>query len=175
MLSTTVLSTSLGQFTLQADTTGLCGLLFPDEAASPVSTSPVDITTHPLLMETGRQLLAYLDGRLHTFDLPLSIHGTPFQQQVWMQLCAIPYGHTMTYGQLAERIGNRNKARAVGGAAHANPLGIIIPCHRLIGAKGRLTGFGGGLPMKQTLLNLEQRFLFSGTGKKGCPKAEATS
>ena len=154
-----ILPTAFGRFTLSADENGLCGLAFPDEAASTPSTALADIASHPLLHEAGRQLLAYLAGDLHTFDLRLSIHGTPFQRQVWDQLLTIPYGHTMTYGQLAERIGSRNKARAVGGAAHANPLGIIIPCHRLIGTGGQLTGFGGGLPMKQALLELEQRFL----------------
>lgn len=154
-----ILPTSFGRFTLSVDTTGLCGLVFPGEAASVPSKGLVDLTAHPLLEEAGRQLLAYLTGDLHTFNLPLSIHGTPFQQQVWAQLLAIPYGYTLTYGQLAERIGDRNKARAVGGAAHANPLGIVIPCHRLIGAGGKLTGFGGGLSMKQALLDLEQRFL----------------
>lgn len=152
------LPTALGRFILSADENGLCGLAFPDEAASAPSATLVDIASNPLLKEAGRQLLAYLAGSLHAFDLPLSLHGTPFQQQVWAQLRTIPYGQTMTYGQLAERIGGRNKARAVGGAAHANPLGIIVPCHRLIGTGGQLTGFGGGLPMKQALLELEQRF-----------------
>jgi methylated-DNA-[protein]-cysteine S-methyltransferase len=153
------LPTALGRFILSADENGLCGLTFPAESPSTPSAALVDIANHPLLQEAGRQLLAYLVGDLHTFNLPLSIHGTLFRQQVWAQLLTIPYGQTMTYGQLAERIGSRNKARAVGGAAHANPLGIIIPCHRLIGTGGQLTGFGGGLPMKQALLELEQRFL----------------
>ena len=100
--------------------------------------------------------MAYLDGRLFQFNLPLSYDGTAFQRQVWQQLMAIPYGTTMSYGELATLLGNRNKARAVGGAAHVNPIGIIIPCHRLIGASGSLTGFGGGLAMKETLLKLEQ-------------------
>ncbi|NLX20000.1 MAG: 6-O-methylguanine DNA methyltransferase, partial [Desulfobulbus sp.] len=114
MLNSALLSTPLGRFTLLADNAGLCGVLFPGEEENRPAQSLSDISTHPLLMETGRQLLAYLEGRLRTFDLPLSVHGTSFQQTVWAQLCSIPYGHTMTYGQLAERIGNRNKARAVG-------------------------------------------------------------
>lgn len=154
-----VLFTTLGRFTLSVDANGLCGLAFPGDTASTPARALVDIAGHPLLTQVGQQLLAYLAGDLHSFDLPLSIHGTPFQQQVWAQLRAIPYGHTLTYGQLAEQIGDRNKARAVGGAAHVNPLGIIIPCHRMIGAGGQLTGFAGGLEMKQSLLALEQRFL----------------
>ena len=155
MQLSTTLPTALGVFTLTADEAGLCGLSFPAEILPVPHESLVEITSHPLLNEAGRQLLAYLGGTLHDFDLPLSIHGTAFQLQVWEQLRTIAYGQTMTYGELAERIGGRHKARAVGGAAHANPLAIIIPCHRLIGAGGKLTGFGGGLPMKQALLDLE--------------------
>jgi len=151
------LPTPLGLFTLTIDETGLSGLSFPTEAPPGERVTLVPISSQPLLQEAGRQLLAYLGGTLHNFDLPLSIHGTVFQQQVWEQLRTIAYGQTMTYGELAARIGGRHKARAVGGAAHANPLAIIIPCHRLIGAGGKLTGFGGGLPMKQTLLDLEWR------------------
>jgi methylated-DNA-[protein]-cysteine S-methyltransferase len=152
----TALDTTLGRFTRTADETGLARLTLPRESSAADSFPPVERIAHPLLAEAARQLLAYLDGVLIDFDLPLSIHGTFFQRQVWAQLQSIPYGRTMTYGELAERIGGRQKARPVGGAAHANPLAIIIPCHRLIGAGGALTGFGGGLPMKQTLLDLEQ-------------------
>lgn len=155
------LPTRLGTFTLTADEHGLRGLSFPAETPPVPSTSLVAIASHPLLHMAGQQLLAYLDGSLRNFDLPLSIQGTPFQHAVWAQLRAIPYGHTLTYGELAEQVGGRQKARAVGGAAHANPLAIVIPCHRLIGAGGKLTGFGGGLPMKQTLLDLEARILGS--------------
>lgn len=152
----TTLPTSLGLFTLVADADGLSALTLPGEALPiAVSTPRVDITTHPLLNEAGRQLLAYLGGTLHQFDLPLSIHGTLFQKLVWEQLCAIPYGQTRTYGEVADQVGGRHKARAVGGAAHANPLAIVIPCHRMIGANGSMTGYGGGLTMKQVLLELE--------------------
>ena len=156
MTISATLATALGPFLLTADNTGLCGLAFPGEPAA-APPPPVERAAHPLLREAAGQLLAYLNGDLTDFNLPLSIHGTAFQRQVWEQLLTIPYGQTMTYGELAERIGGRQKARPVGGAAHANPLGIIIPCHRLIGAGGTLTGFGGGLPMKQTLLDLEQK------------------
>ena len=151
-----LLPTALGNFTLAIDEVGLCALSFPEEIVpATVSATRVDINSHPLLDEAGHQLLAYLNGSLHCFDLPLSIHGTPFRLQVWQQLLTIPYGQTRTYGELATLIGGRHKARAVGGAAHANPLAIFIPCHRLIGTNGKLTGFGGGLTMKQVLLELE--------------------
>ncbi|MDR2550140.1 MAG: methylated-DNA--[protein]-cysteine S-methyltransferase [Desulfobulbus sp.] len=149
------IATALGDFLLAADDTGLCCLDFPRERST-APPLPVERVAHPLLHETARQLLAYLEGSLTDFDLPLSIHGTAFQRQVWEQLQTIAYGQTMTYGELAERIGGRQKARAVGGAAHVNPISIVIPCHRLIGAGGNLTGFGGGLPMKRTLLDLER-------------------
>jgi methylated-DNA-[protein]-cysteine S-methyltransferase len=156
----TSLTTPWGRFTLSVDDGGLCALHLPSEQkAPPGEAQTVPIDAHPLLAEAGRQLLAYLQGRLFAFDLPLSIHGTPFQQQVWQELMHIPYGQTNTYGELAQRIGGRGKARAVGGAAHANPLAIVVPCHRLIGAGGKLTGFGGGLPMKQALLDLERQGL----------------
>ena len=148
------LPTKLGLFTLIADEHGLLGLSFPGEAPPP-DAARVACADHPILAETGRQLTAYLEGALREFEVPLSLEGTPFRLAVWEQLRRIPYGQTMSYGELAERIGGRQKARAVGGAAHANPLAIIIPCHRLIGAGGSLTGFGGGLEMKRALLELE--------------------
>ena len=153
-LSTTI-ATPLGRFRLTADTNGLCELAFPPDAQDAAPHQLEKETVHPLLIEAGRQLLAYCQGSLRTFDLPLSLIGTPFQLEVWKLLRTIPYGHTMSYGELARQLGNRHLARAVGGAAHANPVGIIVPCHRLIGADGSLTGFGGGLTMKQALLELE--------------------
>ena len=150
-----LLPTPLGTFTLAADEIGLCALLFPTEPLLEPAGPRLELTAHPLLREAGQQLLAYLNRTRQDFDLPLSLQGTPFQRLVWQQLRTIPYGRTRTYGELAAAIGDRHKARAVGGAAHANPLAIIIPCHRLIGADGSLTGFGGGLAMKQTLLELE--------------------
>ena len=156
MLVFATLPTSFGLFTLMVDEVGLCALTFPGETVRASSFAfEGEIAANPLLAESSRQLLAYLDGTLHHFDLPLSIQGTPFQLQVWQQLRGIPYGQTRTYGELAAEVGGRHKARAVGGAAHTNPLAIIIPCHRLIGAGGNLTGFGGGLTMKQALLELE--------------------
>jgi methylated-DNA-[protein]-cysteine S-methyltransferase len=101
------------------------------------------------------QLQEYFAGRRRQFDLPLDAPGTTFQHRVWQQLSSIPFGETISYGELARRIGNPRAARAVGLANGANPLPIVVPCHRVIGVNGSLTGFGGGLPIKQRLLSLE--------------------
>ncbi len=117
--------------------------------------------THPLLAEAVRQLRAYFDGDLEEFDLPLAPAGTAFQRSVWEQLERIGYGVTVSYGEIALRLGMRVAAsRAVGLANGRNPIPIVIPCHRVVGADGTLTGYGGGLERKQTLLELEQRTLF---------------
>ena len=113
----------------------------------------------PLLTEAVRQLEAYFDGTLTDFDLPLRTHGTAFQEKCWAALREIPYGQTVTYGEQARRIGNPKASRAVGGANHYNPIMIAIPCHRVVGANGSLTGFGGGLDMKAWLLEHERAVL----------------
>ena len=112
----------------------------------------------PLLMEVERQLEAYSDGLLKEFSIPLDLRGTPFQKAVWELLIEIPYGKTSTYGQIARELLKPLAARAVGGAIHRNPISVIVPCHRVIGASGSLTGYGGGLERKQALLELESRF-----------------
>jgi methylated-DNA-[protein]-cysteine S-methyltransferase len=109
------------------------------------------------LHETRAQLKAYFAGKLTTFDLPLAPHGTEFQQRVWLELVRIPYGTTTSYGEIARELGDKQATRAVGAANGRNPLPIIVPCHRVIGADGSLTGFGGGLPIKRWLLDHEQR------------------
>lgn len=123
----------------------------------PPDTPPDPEPAHPLARETVRQLEAYFAGKLWRFDLPLVPQGTPFQLKVWNALVEIPYGETCSYGQLAERIGSPAAVRAVGAANGANPIAIIVPCHRVIGANGKLTGYGGGLPVKQMLLELEAK------------------
>jgi methylated-DNA-[protein]-cysteine S-methyltransferase len=116
---------------------------------------------HPVLVETRRQLAAYFARDLKEFDLPLAPRGTTWQQSVWDQLLGIGYGETASYGEIAARLGKSNAAsRAVGLANGSNPIPIVIPCHRVIGANGTLTGYAGGLPRKQTLLELEQDALF---------------
>ena len=116
---------------------------------------------HPVLVEAVRQLRAYFDGELTEFDLPLAPRGSDFQQRVWEQLSKIAYGETASYGEIAGRLGLTNAAsRAVGTANGRNPIPIVIPCHRVIGANGTLTGYAGGIERKQTLLELEQDALF---------------
>ena len=110
-----------------------------------------------IFSEAIDQLEAYFKGELTKFDLKLNVQGTDFQKMVWKELVKIPYGETISYGQLAERIGNPKASRAVGMANGKNPISIIIPCHRVIGKDGSLTGFGGGLEVKKTLLDLEKR------------------
>src|SRR5262249_31221022 len=110
------------------------------------------------LADVRAQLAAYFAGELTLFDLPLAPHGSAFQLGVWEQLRRIPYGETISYGELARRIGDQSAARAVGAANGQNPLPIIVPCHRVIGADGSLTGFGGGIATKKFLLEHEQRF-----------------
>ncbi|MEJ7832321.1 MAG: methylated-DNA--[protein]-cysteine S-methyltransferase [Nocardioides sp.] len=116
---------------------------------------------HPVLLEARRQLTAYFVRDLKEFDLPLAPTGTDFQKRVWDQLVGIGYGETVSYGEVAHRLGKSNAAsRAVGLANGSNPIPIVIPCHRVIGANGTLTGYAGGLERKQTLLGLEQDALF---------------
>jgi methylated-DNA-[protein]-cysteine S-methyltransferase len=106
-------------------------------------------------VDVATQLKEYFDGRRRVFELPLAPEGTPFQLRVWNALLEIPYGETISYGELAARIGDRSASRAVGLANGSNPLPIVIPCHRVIGSNGKLTGYGGGLPIKERLLALE--------------------
>ena len=109
----------------------------------------------PVLAETARQLAEYFAGQRRVFDLPLAAAGTPFQQRVWAALRAIPYGQTRSYGQIAAAIGSPGACRAVGMANNRNPIMIIVPCHRVIGADGRMVGYAGGVRIKEYLLRLE--------------------
>jgi methylated-DNA-[protein]-cysteine S-methyltransferase len=111
--------------------------------------------THPIASEAVRQLRAYFAGELRRFDLLLDMQGTPFQLRVWRELERIPYGETRSYTQIATAIGAPHAVRAVGAANGANPIPIVVPCHRVIGASGKLVGYGGGLPLKKRLLALE--------------------
>jgi methylated-DNA-[protein]-cysteine S-methyltransferase len=111
--------------------------------------------SNPIFRETAGQLTAYLEGRLRRFDLALDLEGTPFQVRVWRELERIPYGETRSYLQIAQALGSAKAVRAVGAANGANPIPIVVPCHRVIGASGSLVGYGGGLPLKKRLLALE--------------------
>ena len=113
------------------------------------------VSADPLLLEAAAQLRAYFAGELREFDLPLAPRGTVFQRQVWTAVSAIPYGSTATYAEIAAAIGRPSACRAVGAANGRNPLPLIVPCHRVIGAAGALTGYGGGLERKRSLLDLE--------------------
>ncbi|MCD9045849.1 methylated-DNA--[protein]-cysteine S-methyltransferase [Luteimonas sp. MHLX1A] len=145
----------VGPLLVAASDAGLHAIAFP-ENRHPVRIGD-DWTRggHPLIDEARRQLAAYFAGERRDFDLPLAPRGTEFQRAVWQALAAIPYGSTESYAQLAMRLGRRGAARAVGAANGRNPLPIVLPCHRVIGASGGLTGFGGGLPTKRYLLALE--------------------
>lgn len=139
----------VGHLRIMADDVGITGIDRTMDGLLPPQT--------PLLQECVRQLTAYFDGSLTVFDLPLHLVGTPFRQKVWKALRTIPYGETRSYGELAAMVGNGKASRAVGGANHHNPVSIVVPCHRVIGADGSLTGYGGGLDMKRWLLEHEGR------------------
>lgn len=149
-------SSPIGRMTLQADQHALLGVWFATQTTQP-SDLGHESQTCPILKQTIQQLNEYFAGQRRQFDLPLAATGTPFQQSVWRGLCAIPYGATCSYQQLAEAIGNPQAVRAVGVANSKNPLSIIVPCHRVVGKNGQLTGYAGGLERKAFLLDLEQR------------------
>ncbi|HEY3381172.1 MAG TPA: methylated-DNA--[protein]-cysteine S-methyltransferase [Vicinamibacterales bacterium] len=145
----------VGRLLIAADDTGLRQVLFA-EGRSLVQPQAGWREDASRLAEAIRQLEAYFAGSLREFTLPLAPEGTPFQQRVWRELLNIPYGDTISYGELARRIGNPNGSRAVGLANGSNPISIVIPCHRVIGSNGKLTGYGGGLKNKEWLLALER-------------------
>lgn len=147
----------LGILTLAASPRGLVGVWFGDQAHLPeLAPWPVQ-TDHPVLQQTALELDAYFAGKGFHFSVPLDMaYGTAFQQKVWKCLREIPPGGTTTYGAISQRLSNPNAVRAVGGAVGRNPIGIIVPCHRVIGANGALTGYAGGLDRKVALLTLER-------------------
>jgi methylated-DNA-[protein]-cysteine S-methyltransferase len=148
----------LGVLKLVASERGLAAILWEKDDPQRVRLwAPMENETHPVLVETARQLAAYFAGELESFSLPLDFAGTPFQQKVWAALLTIPFGETRSYGEIAAQIGQPAAGRAVGAASGRNPLSIIAPCHRVIGANGKLTGFAGGLETKAFLLRLESR------------------
>jgi methylated-DNA-[protein]-cysteine S-methyltransferase len=148
----------VGSLLLVSAGAALTQINFPSNGR-PVEAKPEWQRNEQPMREVIRQLHGYFSGELESFDLELSPQGTPFQQRVWKELLKIPYGETISYGELARRIGNPNASRAVGLANGSNPIPIIIPCHRVIGSNGKLTGYGGGLPIKERLLALEKRQL----------------
>ena len=148
-----VVETPIGPLGLVASDTALQGVLFDGRRVRPEGSSPV-------LADAARQLDAYFRGELVAFDLALELNGSEFQRSCWLALASIPYGQTVSYGEQARRLGLGNDAaRAVGAANGQNPLPIVLPCHRVIGADGSLTGFGGGLDVKRFLLEHEGALL----------------
>ncbi|MEP7244568.1 MAG: methylated-DNA--[protein]-cysteine S-methyltransferase [Gammaproteobacteria bacterium] len=147
----------VGALKLVASDEGLAAILWPDDNPRRVRLSNVvEDASHPVLLETERQLKEYFAGERKVFDVKLDFAGTPFQRKVWAALLTIPYGETRSYGQIARQIGSPGAVRAVGAANGKNPLSIIAPCHRVIGSTGKLTGFAGGLEVKAQLLALEE-------------------
>jgi methylated-DNA-[protein]-cysteine S-methyltransferase len=151
-----VVESPVGPLTLVAVGGVLAGLVMTDQRHAP-GPGTFGVRDPAPFAAAARQLEEYFAGDRTEFDLDLALAGTPFQQRVWKELQAIGYGETISYGQLAERIGQPTAFRAVGLANGKNPVGIIVPCHRVVGADGSLTGYGGGLERKQFLLALEQR------------------
>ena len=148
----------LGKFTIIASSKGLSSILWDASCNLQSTQNLTQSSDNKIILETKRQLNEYFEGKRKTFDLPLAINGTAFQMQAWDQLLKIPYGTTISYAEQAEKIGDKKKARAVGMANGCNPISIIIPCHRVIGSNGHLTGFGGGIEKKDYLLQLEKRW-----------------
>jgi methylated-DNA-[protein]-cysteine S-methyltransferase len=155
-LSFKFVQSPFGRLKLVASGEGLAAILWENDSPERVPlTDLVEEPNHPILLETERQLREYVAGKRREFALPLDLRGTAFQKDVWRALLRIPFGETRTYGQLAKQIGRPEASRAVGAANGRNPLSIVVPCHRVIGASGKLTGFAGGLEVKARLLDLE--------------------
>jgi methylated-DNA-[protein]-cysteine S-methyltransferase len=160
MFHVTTIESPVGELRLIASERGLRAILWGSEDAARItSIDDAELLEGrtPLLDEAVRQLDEYFAGTRREFDLPLDPLGTPFQQSAWMVLRTIPYGETISYGQQASRLGDPNKARAVGAANGKNPLSIVVPCHRVIGSGGQLTGFAAGLDVKSWLLDHERQ------------------
>ena len=159
VLRSMTIDSPVGPLRIVASDDGLRAVLWPDDEAGRVPL-PTDIgasDSHAVLASAARELDEYFAGDRQHFDTPLDPAGTEFQRQAWDALRSIPYGETVSYGEQAERMGDKNKARAVGAANGRNPISIIVPCHRVVGANGSLTGFAGGIETKQWLLAHERR------------------
>ncbi len=150
------LDTPIGTLLIAGDAEAVLQITFPRRGKAAKAEGGWEQSQRGPVGEAVRQLREYFAGKRTGFDLPLAPRGTEFQRSVWRRLQEIPYGETISYGELARRVGNSKASRAVGSANGANPLPIVIPCHRVIAGNGTLGGFGGGLPTKQILLALEQ-------------------
>jgi len=154
------IATPVGRLTLVCSDSAVSALLWENESQErvPLPWRVTQAATHPLLDKAQSQLEEYFSGKRQAFDLPLAPEGTPFQRQAWQALLGIPYGRTISYQEQAVQIGGARKTRAVGAANGKNPISIIVPCHRVIGKNGSLTGFAGGIERKRFLLQLEARY-----------------
>jgi methylated-DNA-[protein]-cysteine S-methyltransferase len=159
-----VIESPIGRLLAIGDGAALCGLYMEAHKRGPAPTDRWRRDDDSLRF-VAEQIEAYFAGELKSFDLPCVTAGTPFQRQVWTALRDTGYGETITYGQLAQRVGAPSAARAVGAAVGRNPLSIIVPCHRAVGSDGSLTGFAGGLPRKRWLLEHEQAVLAESNGR----------
>jgi methylated-DNA-[protein]-cysteine S-methyltransferase len=156
-----LMQSPVGELRLIGSDRGLAAILWNGKRPNPLRFKATkEAPSHPVLVDAERQLSEYFAGKRKTFDLKLDFSGTDFQRSVWGELLKIPFGQTRTYGEIAKRLGNVKASRAVGAANGRNPLPIVAPCHRVIGASGRLTGFGGGLDVKAQLLDLERGTIF---------------
>ncbi len=156
MIAVSYFLSPVGYFRLEADNDGLQLLLLNSPPADELAVIP---PSHPVLVLAHQQLQEYFSGSRHDFTVPLSMNGTEFQLAAWLALQSIPYGKTVSYKAIAEQIGRPKAMRSVGMANNRNPIAIIVPCHRVIGANGQLVGYGGGLDMKQWLLEHENTYL----------------
>jgi methylated-DNA-[protein]-cysteine S-methyltransferase len=157
-LSYKYFASPVGKLKLFASETGLIAILWENDNPRRVRlTDLVEDNNQPILVETERQLNEYFAGKRDAFTIPLDMRGTAFQKNVWRALQAIPFGKTLSYGEIAKQLGRPTASRAVGAANGRNPFSIVVPCHRVIGSSGKLTGFAGGLDTKAHLLNLENQ------------------
>jgi methylated-DNA-[protein]-cysteine S-methyltransferase len=168
-----MIESPVGKLKLVASDNALVAILWEKDNPPRVRLSEmVANDRHPVLVETERQLSEYFSGKRNTFSIALDMRGTRFQKEVWEALLAIPFGETRSYVQLATQLGNPQATRAVGAANGRNPLSIVVPCHRVIGSSGKLTGFAGGLEAKAHLLSLEKRLrnVSNGIGELDCDR-----
>ena len=153
----TLFQSPVGQLTLVASDAGLRAILWPTEKPGRVKLPDVTSGDHAVLQATTAQLTEYFAGKRQKFDIPLDLHGTPFQVKAWRSLADIPYGTTDSYAEQADRLGAPKAVRAVGSANGRNPISIVLPCHRVVASNGSLAGFAGGLDAKRWLLDFESR------------------
>ena len=158
----TTVDTPVGQLVVVAADTGLRSIRWESQAPRHGAGAPEVDASHPVLRAAVEQLDAYLAGARRSFDLPLDPVGTDFQQAVWKLLREVPYGTTISYAEQARRLGDARKARAIGGANGRNPIAIVVPCHRVVGSDGTLTGFAAGTDVKRWLLDHEQAVTAAG-------------